>query len=466
LDEPGHWGFAGASGSGRTTALLSVADATTAAVGPDHLHLYAVSGGSLAAVEALPHCGAHVGIDDPARLVRLVARLSEELARRRTLLASTGHPSMGHWRRVEPDTAPAALMLLVDDWDLLAQRDDDPHGGPAAGLLPVLREGASLGLTAALAGGRMLLAGAAAATLTHRVVLRTDDPTDLLVAGLPTHMAASVQPPGRGLLRDGTEVQLAMPRSPGEWPTRCAPSGASPVGRPPGPRSAPRSPWRVDALPERVDADSLAPPPAADDLVLVGVGGDELAPRGLSPARDGSQWAVLGETGSGVSTALATIASRLLSNGRRVCVVGAHSTAWDALRQDPRVLWCDDTAGLDQLLADRRDVPDLGVLVDGADQLLDTPWDLTLREVATLGRTDGGLVVVGARADVVSVQYRGLAVAVARHRTGILLGPTTTTAAELFGVRVPVERHARPGRGYLVRSGVAVPIQVASTTVR
>jgi S-DNA-T family DNA segregation ATPase FtsK/SpoIIIE len=55
---------------------------------------------------------------------------------------------------------------------------------------------------------------------------------------------------------------------------------------------------------------------------------------------------------------------------------------------------------------------------------------------------------------------------VARHRTGVLLGPTTTTAAEAFGVRVPVDRAAGPGRGHLVRSGVTVPIQVASTTVR
>ena len=79
---------------------------------------------------------------------------------------------------------------------------------------------------------------------------------------------------------------------------------------------------------------------------------------------------------------------------------------------------------------------------------------------------DGGLIVVGAEADAVSVQYRGLAVAVARHRTGVLLGPASTTASEVLGVRVPMDRQAPPGRGYLVRAGVALPIQVASTTVR
>lgn len=74
--------------------------------------------------------------------------------------------------------------------------------------------------------------------------------------------------------------------------------------------------------------------------------------------------------------------------------------------------------------------------------------------------------MIGAEADALSVQYRGLAVAIARRQTGVLLGPTSVTAADLFGTRVPVDRAAPPGRGYHVRSGVAVPIQVGSTTVR
>jgi S-DNA-T family DNA segregation ATPase FtsK/SpoIIIE len=464
LDEPGHWGFLGGPGSGRTTALLAFADATTATAGPSDLHLYAVSGGSLSAVQSLPHCGAHVGIDDSPRLERLVARLSEELARRRRQLAAAGHASMGDWRREEPTTTPAAVLVLVDDWDLLVQRADDHHGGAAAiRLLGVLREGSGLGLTAVLAGGRSLLAGAAASTLTHRVLLRTDDPTDCLLAGLPPRSAPAHQPPGRGLLRDGSEVQLALPRSlNGGSRGR---DRAHVAGGPTSERMDQR-PWRVDALPQRVDVDCLPTPPRAEDLLLLGLGGDELGPRGLSPRRDGPQWAVVGGAGSGVSTTLATVATGLLSQGRRLCVVGARSTAWAELRQDARLLRCDDPAQVAELVALRREAPDLAVVVDDAEQLLDTPMDATLREVAALAERDGGLVVVGVTAEALSVQYRGLAVAVARHRTGVLLGPTTTTAAEAFGVRVPVDRAAGPGRGHLVRSGVTVPIQVASTTVR
>jgi S-DNA-T family DNA segregation ATPase FtsK/SpoIIIE len=473
LDEPGHWGFVGGPGSGRSTALLAVAGCATRTLGPSHLHLYAVSGGSLSAVQSLPHCGAHVGLDEPARLERLVAKLSAELSRRRELLAASGQPSWGHWRRADPVTAPVAVLLLIDDWDLLAARAHDHHGGqPSDTLLAVLREGAGLGLTAVLAGDRALLVGRAASVTTHRVLLRMNDPTDLLLAGIPPRSVPARQPPGRGLLHDGTEVQVVMPPPLTGDPTPLAPTTSAAEG------PALRRPWRVDALPDRVALQSLpslpshsepAPwPPGTDqdDLVWVGIGGDELAPRGLSASRDGRRWAVLGGSGSGVSTALATVATALLAQGRPLCVVASPSPPWETVRRDSHVLFCDDPGRVDELVALRRGSPDLAVVVDDADQLLDTPLDDTLREVAALVDRDRGLVVVGARSDAVAVQYRGLAVAVTRHRTGILLGPTSATLGDLLGARVPVDRLAPPGRGYLVRAGVAVPIQVASATVR
>lgn len=465
LDQPGHWGFVGGAGSGRTTALLAVAGSVTAALGPGQVHLYAVSSGSLSTVQSLPHCGAHVGVEDRPRLTRLLARLALELAHRRDALARAGHATMAEWRRADPVTAPPALLLLVDDWDLLAQRTEDQGGGPVTTtLMTTLREGAGLGLTAVLSGDRALLLGRGAAAMTRRVVLRMSDPTDLLLAGLAPRSVPADQPPGRGLLQDGTEVQLALP----------APITRSSIrpGPPSGTGTAPPSPrpWRVDALPDRVSAQSWGEAAAVgedpDDLVLVGIGGDELARQGLSPGRDGRRWAVLGGNGSGVSTTLVTIATGLLARGRRLCVVATPSAAWEPLCRDARILWCHDPGRVQALVELRRQVPELAVVVDDADRLLDTPVDAAVREVADLADRDDGLVVVGAKADAVSVQYRGLAVGVARHRTGVLLGPASTLTADLLGARAPADPAAPPGRGHLVRAGVAVPVQVASTTVR
>ena len=97
LATPGHWGFAGTAGSGRSSALLTVALRATSALDPARLHVYAVSGGSLSGLESLPHCGAHVGWDDLPRLERLVARLSADVADRRQRLASSGHATFADW---------------------------------------------------------------------------------------------------------------------------------------------------------------------------------------------------------------------------------------------------------------------------------------------------------------------------------------------------------------------------------
>jgi S-DNA-T family DNA segregation ATPase FtsK/SpoIIIE len=152
----------------------------------------------------------------------------------------------------------------------------------------------------------------------------------------------------------------------------------------------------------------------------------------------------------------------LLARNRRVAVVATRPGPWSTLRADPRVLWCDDPTQPGALVALRRAVPDLAVLVDSADELLDTPVESALKQLAALVDRDGGLIVGSSDAGALSVQYRGLGVELARHRTGIMLGPASTAEADVFGVRVPVDRSAVPGRGYLVRGGVATALQVAT----
>jgi S-DNA-T family DNA segregation ATPase FtsK/SpoIIIE len=197
--------------------------------------------------------------------------------------------------------------------------------------------------------------------------------------------------------------------------------------------------------------------------VPIGLGGDELGALGLSPDRDGRRWVVAGSNGTGVSTTLVTIATELLSRGRRVAVVAPRTGPWVAVRREPQVLWCDDPTQPRELVALRRAVPDLAVLVDNADELLDSPVEAAVKQVASLVDRDHGLVVAGADTSALSAQYRGLAVELARHRTGVLLGPSSAAGADVFSVRVPVDRAAVPGRGYLVRGGVATAVQVAVT---
>ena len=445
LHEPGLWGFAGTSGSGRTTALRAVARNLAAQLGPSDLHLYAISGGSLAGLAELPHCGAHVEQDDLNRLERLLSRLALEVADRRRALAASRHCTFTQWREATA-AAPPDVLVLVDDWDLLAQRADGvEHAGLTDRLLALLREGEAVGVSAVLAGDRALLVGRVASVLEHRVVLRLADRADAALAGLATSALPTDPPPGRGVLADGAEVQLSLPTH--EPPRALSREGVRPL--------------RVEALPTHIRAERLASSTLDRDGIALGLGGDELTVQTLTPGRDGRRWLVAGPAGSGVTTTLAVAAARLLRQGRPLAVVASRPGALDALRGDPHLaLWSDPTRS-EELVRLRQQRPDLVVVADYADQLLDTPLEPVLREVARLADRDGGLVLCGASSTSLATQYRGLALEVARDRTGVLLGPGTIGDADLFGLRLRPDRTAPPGRGHLVVRGRAVPMQVA-----
>jgi S-DNA-T family DNA segregation ATPase FtsK/SpoIIIE len=155
------------------------------------------------------------------------------------------------------------------------------------------------------------------------------------------------------------------------------------------------------------------------------------------------------------------MARSLLRIERRVAIVTARPGPLDELRGDAGVDAWSDGLSVDELVSARETHPDLCVVVDGADELLDTPADPVLREIGRLVDRDGGLLVVGANSSNLATQYRGVAVEVGRHRTGVLLRPGSISDADLFGLRVRIDRDAPPGRGHLVRRAGVIPIQVA-----
>jgi S-DNA-T family DNA segregation ATPase FtsK/SpoIIIE len=431
LDTPGHWSFVGAGSSGRTTALETVARALASRLGADRLHVYAVSGGSLVGLTDLPQCGAHVDVTDLGRLERLVDRLEAEVRSRQ--------------RNVGPERA--RLLLLVDDWDVVAgEAGSLDHAMVLGRLLGLLRQGEAHGLTAVVAGDRSLLLGRVASVISRRVLLRLADRGDAALAGLAVTAVPADPPPGRGVLRDGTEVQLAVGPA---GPARRAAVGPS-IGPP-----------RLDPLPTRVVARDLPAPDLGAGL-LVGLGGDAVEPLALREESDGRRWLVAGARGSGVSNALLLVAQGLVDAGRPVTVVAPRPGPLDALRHDRRLLGWRDARSL--TAGDLpRECPGLAVVADGADELLDTRAEDLLRDFSRQVERQGGLLVVGASATTLMTQYRGVGTEVARERTGILLGPRSALEGDLFGLRLRADPQAPPGRGYLIRRGRALPLQVALT---
>lgn len=455
----GHWAAVGSTGTGRTTLVRLVATGAAARLGPEDLHLYAVDGGGggLRALEALPHTGAVVPHDDLPRLDRLVRRLSGEVGRRQRLAAGQADPGLG----------PPLMLLLLDGWDQIAQSADSlDHGALTDRLLALVREGSSAGLRVLATGGRGLLHGPAGSLFERRLVLRLGHSTDALVAGIPHPAVPSHQPPGRALLvPGGTEVQIAWPApAPDPGPDTAVQPAATPRASTVAPTrhtDGARLPLRVPPMPTDVDFGTHLASGASPGMVLVGVGGDSMEPVGLVPQTDGCRWLVAGAARSGTSTALRTIAESLLSTGSELAVVTTRPGPLDDLRTHPATRCWAGPEDSGALIAARQENPGLAVLVDDADTLLDTPVEPVLREIGRLAQRDGGLLVCAANSATLATQYRGIAVEVARHQTGLLLCPQGPAEGDVLGVRVPRWRERVAGRGLLVRQGSAIELQVA-----
>lgn len=433
LERDGHLGLAGGARTGRSTALRTIALALAQRHSPSDLHLHVLEGtsGSLADLAALPHVGSVSGADDPVRTRRVVARLLDQLGFR---------PTAAH------------TVVLIDGWEALTEALDDVDQGELTdNLLRLLRDGLSAGVRVVVSGGRAVAAGRLAGLLQSRLVLDMPDPLDLTLAGISPGAAAARRPPGRAYdVRDEAEVQLAI-----------ADDRTKSLARRWSPPPEGAGPWRVLPLPEVVDGDRV---PAGDpDALLMGLGGDDLAPLGFDLARDERRIVVAGPRRSGRSTALGTIASRLLVTGRAVTVITTRRSPLTDLVGGPS-LHVLRPGEVDRFVELRRAHPDLGIVIDDAEGLDGSAIETALVEATRLVDQAAGVVAIAVDSRRASAAFRGIVPEVARGGTGLLLQPTTPADGDLFRIRVEPSATRHPGRGLHVSDGVATGIQVALPT--
>jgi len=482
LDGGNHLLVAGGARSGRSTLLRTVAGALAERFDVRDLHLYALDagGGALSALAGLPHCGAVVGRDESARGDRLLTLLVDEVERRQQLLASSGWASTEEQRRLaRPDDRLPWVVLLVDSWEgLQIAYEDVDHGRPLDVLARLVREGATVGYRVVLTGGRAVLTSRVGSSFHDRLVLRMPDATDYGLAGIALRRVPPDLPPGRALLTDGSEAQVALlpgdPSGAGQVAAiegiaeraraRLTASAACAVDAPAGPGPGP---LRVDALPSRIGFDDLAP--AAEEQstnrgwALLGIGGDRLHPLGVDLVVDGPAFVIAGPPGSGRSTTLATVARWLGQHGRPTVVVAPRRSPLTALAGTPGVIACLGPADGEVLSELLRTRADLTVLADDAETLHDTRVE---RPLLTLLHPDAEgvhAVVLAGSAGEMAGCFRGLTVEARRGRTGLLLGRLGPGESDLLGLRLPPRPAGPTGRGLLVVRGQVTHVQVAHT---
>ena len=439
----GTWVLTGRPRSGRTTALRSLVLSAASTLDPRRLHVHVVDpSATWSDVDALPHVGTRIGVDDRRALDALVTHLRDEVSRR-------AQPSTA--RRRAPDR-PRRRRRVGASSSTPSRR---PTRRTLVGrLLGVFRDGGAVGVVGAVAGGRSLLQPRWAAVAGRTFLVGAVDALDAAVTGLRAADLPRDPPAGRAIrVHDRREVQFAMP-STDDPPRVASAAGRGPLSAAPGACSrCRRSPARRDvpgpAAGLRGEGAEEAPG------LAVGVSGPSLDEWSWRPSHLGRRLLVAGPAGSGRSNALRALSQAALTAGRPVLVVTdrvGHRRFPGATVVGP--------ADVGTLVEVRRRHPHLLLLVDDADRLDDAavaarpargrrargprPWARGRRHDDDVpGRRGSGASTSTSRAT-------GPASCSCPHP------PTGTSSARGGSTRFP----RMPGRGVVVGSGRATEIQV------
>ncbi len=504
-----HLAVVGAPGSGRTGLLAALARAAqedSRSRGPRPVHVHAVDGrGALTRIEGWAAVGTVCAATDLERCERLLDLIAAQLEGHLSGGAGGGPADAGSGH-------PPWTVLLVDGWEEVRETwEAAGNGRLLEALLRLARDGGPAGVRLAVTGGRGLLTGEPGALLGERVMLRSHDPMDLVLAGVPADLVPTAMPPGRLLRRgaDGATVlgQVVQDPPPTGTQRRGGPAGPTPPRLPVLPRHVrladllPADPIRArqpgatagvrrDPDPSR-DGDPPSPVIGIATVtgqtrlprpVPTGQGADAAGPGGLEPAlldlRTPPGALVVGGPGSGRSTALEVIARSALASGHHVIALAdPHSPLARSAVAGARLLGFETSAAA--LLAALATTPTAAlVLVDEAHRIEGTDLEAVLlgelgtgwgdgsggRAATTPGAARGGpgpRVVAAVAAAEAAVAFRGLVAALRSTRTGLVLGAGGPTENEVFRTQLPARRPGAPGRGLLVRAGRVRTVQVA-----
>ena len=312
----GHVLVLGGPQSGKSTTLRTLITSLALTHTPREVQFYCLDfgGGTLAALDDLPHVSGVAGRLATGAVRRTVAEVWTLLAQRERLFAEHGIDSIATYRRLRaagrfPDQPHGDVFLVVDGWQTLRNEFEgleDTVGDIAA-------RGLSYGVHVVAAASRAFdLRMNMRDLFTSRIELRIGDPIDSMI-DRKAAMSVPTGAPGRGLGMTGHQVLVALPRIDGATATDDLADGVGAlVGAVAAAWPGDRAP-RVRLLPAQVDAGEL---PATDELTgpgagfAVGIHEKDLSPVRLNFAED-PHFFLLADTQSGKTAFLRHLARRI-----------------------------------------------------------------------------------------------------------------------------------------------------------
>ncbi len=479
LSRFGHLFIAGASRTGRSQALRTIAGSLAAAVSTADLHLFGIDmgNGALLPLTRLPQTGAVVQRSERERLTRLFDRLQAELTRRQEMFGRLGVADIGEQRRqARPGDRLPHLVLLLDRWENFTSSYADLDGGAyVERVLTFLREGAGAGLHLVLAGDRSLLSGRIGVLTDDKWVLRFAERADYGLADLNPRKLPERIPDGR-ILRatTGQEAQIALLAPDPSATAQAAALEQIGVRARDRDRDVPLGlrPMRVDLLPSTLTWDEAAQYPAEPHekplWAMLGIGGDQLTAVGTDLAGSAPTFLIAGPPRSGRSNLLAVMTRSLLEAGSETVLLLPRRSPLEQIYTGVpgvRAIFTGTETPADKLQAAlQTDAGPVVLLIDDGELVRDNSELTFLRGWIRSAGGAGRAVVLGGNSAEVGGGFSGWQTDIRNNQRGALLSPRNPFDGDLLGVRLPrslTSGPVTPGRALVHRGdGEFLTLQV------
>lgn len=466
-DEAGNIIYYGTSGSGKTTALrsLAIAASITPRSGPVHIYGLDFAGGGLTLLEPLSNVGAIIMGDDDERVTRLMEFLTKKLDERAAAFTAVRADNLSSYRQHGNPDEPRVLVLLDGFESFRTEYDSGLQRAKTyAQFHRLLSEGRSVGIHfAATADRGAAVPSSMQGAFQQRMVLRMSDPDQYIALNVPKDVLNPNSPPGRCMnVKEPNELQIAVlgpdPSPPAQ--AREIESLATSVAR-----FQPSRPEPIRRLPSLVPAASL--PATVGGLPTLGLEDRTLGPIGFEPQ---GVYLVAGPPKSGLSSAVRWFAQSMANVYPDVprVLLTARSTPLAGLP-----LWTATVHGADRVqefltnqlkpyltTETTPGLPRVAVFVEQFSELAGSPADSTLAESLKLARRNGHLLI-GAGEIATMSGFNSSMPELKGARQGLLLQPEMNDG-DLLKAQLPRVRAADfpPGRGYWIAAGDAVRVQI------
>lgn len=466
-DTDGNLLYVGAGGSGKTTALrsLALAAAITPRSGPVHVYGLDFAGGGLGSLEPMPNVGSIINGDDEERVVRLISWLSDRIEDRAARYSGVRADTLTAYRELSGGAAEPRLLVLLDGFSAFRAEYES-----STLLLPtyqafqrMLVDGRAVGIHFAVTADRPAAMPTSISTAFQRkVVLRLSEDDGYLAMGVPRDILSPASPAGRCVQVDQPqELQLAILGKEANVAAQARVTEELAI------ELASLHPTRPDpirSLPVVITADEL--PHSLAGTPVLGVADATLEPVGFRPS---GPLLLTGPSQSGRSSAVRWLAESVRRAHPSVPLV--HLTG----RPSPLSsldLWrvtgtgVTDVAGKLEKLTEivsspAGDGPSIAIFVEYLTDFVGTPTEQPLADLVKACRRNGQLIVGEGEAST----WGGLWSVITEMRaarTGLLLQPDQHDGESLLRTPLPRIRPGSnpPGRGFWVQGGKTLKVQV------